>query len=219
LSPLMMCRTGIARCIGLSIAVGSVTVWAETVERDSHCRIELLLTTAPTLPDVARLSMMAEAAAIWQAHGVAIDWLSATVVLPVSPERLRVLVVQRRQPHSSPREAITVGELLRPANGHPVAMVSIESAERLVASVRRRAGYDWVAVNDRRLGLVLGRTLAHEIGHYLLNTHTHASHGLMRPQFDAREFTDLRDGTFALDRKASEWLKSRAPDARFAYAN
>ena len=64
--------------------------------------------------------------------------------------------------------------------------------------------------------MLLGRALAHEIGHYLLDTHTHARHGLMRPQFDALEFTDLRDGTFVLDRTASEWLKSRP--GPFAYA-
>ena len=91
-------------------------------------------------------------------------------------------------------ETVTVGELLRPANGHAMAMMSVASAERLVASARGRAGYDLVNVDDRRLGLVLGRALAHEIGHYLLDTHTHARHGLMRPQFNALEFTDLRDG-------------------------
>jgi hypothetical protein len=74
------------------------------------------------------------------------------------------------------------------------------------------------AVDERRLGLVLGRALAHEIGHYILDTYTHASHGLMRPQFNAVEFIDLRDGAFALDRTASEWLRSGPPNAQFAYA-
>jgi hypothetical protein len=40
----------------------------------------------------------------------------------------------------------------------------------------------------------------------------------MRPQFDALEFTDIRDGTFALDRPASDWLKLRLANNRFAYA-
>jgi hypothetical protein len=159
---------------------------------------------------------------------VTIDWLPATSVCPGSRHCLRVLVVEGRQSASSPGEAFTVGELLRPFSAHPVAMMSIESARRLMASVPARAGYDLMAVDNRRLGLVLGRALAHEMGHYLLNTRTHARHGLMRHRFDALEFTDLRDGAFALDRTASEWLKSRlelganavrsAEHDRFAYA-
>jgi hypothetical protein len=96
--------------------------------------------------------------------------------------------------------------------------VSVENAQRLVAIVRQRQGQDLVAVDHRRLGLVLGRAMAHEIGHYLLDTHTHARHGLMRQQFDATEFTDIRDGLFTLDRSASEWLKTRAGQSRFVYA-
>jgi hypothetical protein len=199
----------------VSILVGSATLWAGSEGREPTVRLEVLLTTTPTLPDGARASMMNEASAIWRDHGVAIDWLPPTVVRPVSQYRLRVLVVERRSSTAVPSESLTIGQLVRPGSGHPVAMVSIESARRLVASVRGRAGYELVTVDQSRLGLVLGRALAHEIGHYLLDTQTHAHYGLMRPQFNALEFTDLRDGTFALDRAASEWLKS--PFERFAY--
>lgn len=50
----------------------------------------------------------------------------------------------------------------------------------------------------------------------------------MRPRFDAREFSDLRSGTFALDPDAAQWLKDRfvrgaavtqiVEPARFSYA-
>jgi hypothetical protein len=56
---------------------------------------------------------------------------------------------------------------------------------------------------------VLGRALAHEIGHFLLGTRTHAERGLMRAQFTAKEFVDLRPGTFTLDTKATAWLARR----------
>jgi len=39
----------------------------------------------------------------------------------------------------------------------------------------------------------------------------------MRSQFDAAEFTDLRDGTFALDRDAADWLRARTAE-KFAYS-
>jgi hypothetical protein len=85
-----------------------------------------------------------------------------------------------------------------------------------MASVKGRAGYGLITVDERRLGVVLGRALAHEVGHYLLGTHTHARHGLMRPHFSAFEFTDLRDGTFALDDDTAAWLRQREA-GKFAY--
>jgi hypothetical protein len=213
-----MCRSKGALCVGLSLAVGAISVSAQSEGSEPFCRLEVMLTTTSTLPDSARNPMMAEVENIWRNHGVVIDWLPGTAVRPISQDRLRVLVVEQRKSRAAPRERITVGELLRPVNGHPLAIVSVGNAQQLVAVVRDRSDHDLVAVEQLRLGLVLGRAMAHEIGHYLLDTHTHASHGLMRPHFDALEFTDLRDGTFALDRPASEWLKSRAANNRFAYA-
>ena len=86
-----------------------------------------------------------------------------------------------------------------------------------MASARVSGGAELTALDEQRLGVVLGRALAHEIGHYLLDTATHARNGLMRPQFDAVEFTDLREGTFSLDRDAAAWLRSGS-DQKFAYA-
>jgi hypothetical protein len=178
--------------------------------------LEVLLTVTPALSEAGRTAMTNEAAAIWRAQGVIIEWLPPTAVRPVSKDRLRALIVEKRHIASTPGEPFTIGELVKPLNGHAVAMVSIASAQRLVASVRGRAGYDLIAVDQRRLGVVLGRALAHEIGHFLLDTHTHARSGLMRPQFDALEFTDMRDGAFALDRDAAQWLRSR-DIGKFAY--
>jgi hypothetical protein len=73
---------------------------------------------------------------------------------------------------------------------------------------------------------VLGRAVAHEIGHYLLNTRGHARHGLMRARIDARDFADLRNGGFGLDDDAALWARTaltrESADAlrlaRFVYA-
>jgi hypothetical protein len=179
-------------------------------------RIELLLTAAPALSEAARHAMMQEAAAIWRQHDVAIEWLAPTVVRSVAPHRMRVLIVEQRPLMAASENQFSIGELIRPTGGHPIAFVSIEGARRLMASVKGRAGYGLITVDERRLGVVLGRALAHEVGHYLLGTHTHARHGLMRPHFSAFEFTDLRDGTFALDDDAAAWLRQREA-GKFAY--
>lgn len=194
-----------------------MTAVAVTGEGARTTRIEVLLTTASALTEPARNAMTQEAEAIWRQEGVVLDWQPATLVRSVSPRRLRVLVVDQRPPNLQSDLEFSVGELVRPTGSHPVALVSIDSARRLVSSLRGRAGYELISVDERRLGVVLGRALAHEIGHYLLDTHTHARIGLMRPQFSAFEFTDPRDGVFALDADAAAWLRNR-PFEKFAYA-
>lgn len=203
--------------VAVSVMCGGARVSAERRTADVITRVDVLLTTAPALPAAARTAMMTEAADIWRQHGIALEWLHPTDVRPAATTRLRVLVVPSRPTTVRPDEPMAVGALVRPAGGHPVVLISISSAQRLVSSLRGRAGYELITIDERRLGVVLGRALAHEIGHYLLGTHTHATNGLMRPQFDALEFTDLRVGTFALDTDAADWLRNPTADA-FAYA-
>lgn len=204
-----------ASVLAVLVAAPARLVADERVQ-PSTGQIDVLLTTAPLLSASARAAMIEEASAIWRRQGVDINWQPAAVVRPVAPNRLRVLVVQKRLMGDSAAEPVPIGELVRPSNGHPVALISIDGARHLVSSVRGRAGYELIAVDERRLGMVLGRALAHEIGHYLLGTHTHARNGLMRPNFDAFEFTDLRSGTFALDQDAAAWLRARGAE-KFAY--
>ena len=68
------------------------------------------------------------------------------------------------------------------------------------------------AAIERRLGLILGRAAAHEIGHYLLRSSTHARRGLMRARITDREFADPRASGFDLGADAREWLHARSDD-------
>lgn len=209
-------RRSLCVSVFAALAAFPVALVAQRGSQDSLGKIDVLLTTAPTLAKSARASMMSEAAAIWRQHGVAVDWLPPASVRPVAANRLRVLIVEKRLVMDPASEPVAVGELVRPPNGHPIALISIEGAQHLISSVRGRAGYELIARDERRLGIVLGRALAHEIGHYLLDTHTHARSGLMRPSFNALEFTDLRNGMFALDHAAAAWLRTRDVE-KFAY--
>ena len=205
-------------CVGLVtvLVMAPVVLHAERVADDVRGAIDVLLTTVPTLSASARVSMLDEASMIWRQHGVEIRWLPPTAVRPIASNRLRVLIVQKRLSVDSTAEPVAIGELVQPATGHPVALISIEGAQQLMSSVRGRAGYALIAVDYRRLGMVLGRALAHEIGHYLLGTRTHARKGLMRPSFNALEFTDVRSRTFELDDDAVTWLHSERGE-KFAY--
>ena len=204
-------------CVLIGLTAGGDSLLAEKVDSvpSPLIHVEVLLTTSDTLSESARAVLVRETESIWRRHGVVIHWLAPTDSSPAGQYRLRALVVQKRAIPSSGR-ALAIGELVGSAGRHPIAFVSIEDARRLLTCTRGSLGCDLIALEERRLGITLGRALAHEIGHFLLQTKTHARSGLMRSQFDATEFTDLRDGTFALDQAAETWLRARNVE-KFAY--
>ena len=112
---------------------------------------------------------------------------------------LRVLVVARPVPKAAEYAPWTVAELLRLEGSRATAIASTIGARRIVDESRWDLLMEPIALLDQRLGVVLGRAVSHEIGHYLLQTNTHARHGLMRARIDAHEFADLRSGSFGLD--------------------
>ena len=169
-----------------------------------------LITMAPDLPVLSRSVLISEAERIWRREGVALRWSAAPESgRPTAP--LRVLVISRREAvQAGDTGTWTVGELVPHSGERALAIASIAGAERvLAASGSRRDLLDQAAVAHYRLGVVLGRAVAHEIGHYLLATGTHADRGLMRAAIDAREFADPGAKTFVLDQTAGEWLRRR----------
>ena len=204
-------------CVLIGLTAGGESLLAEKVDSvpSPLIHVEVLLTTSDTLPESARAVLVRETESIWRRHGVVIHWLAPTDSSAAGQYRLRALIVQKRTIPSS-RGALAIGELVGSAGLHPIAFVSIEDARRLLTCTRGSLGCDLIALEERRLGITLGRALAHEIGHFLLQTKTHARSGLMRSQFNAAEFTDLRDSTFALDQAAETWLRARNVE-KFAY--
>ena len=59
---------------------------------------------------------------------------------------------------------------------------------------------------------MIGRAIAHELGHYLLRSRHHAASGLMRPVFPAVEGTIPLLDRYRLDRRAMEILRTRSGD-------
>lgn len=182
----------------------------------------LLLTTSSELPAVSRTALIREADSIWRDANVQLHWLKGVEALPPG-NSLRVLVTPRTVASDMTGSRWAVGELVRFQDRGAVALASISSAERIVDESQAFQLLDVPAMRQYRLGVVLGRALAHEIGHYVLQTNTHAPYGLMRATIDAREFADLRSGAFRLDREAAAHLAARASggvdpqDADFSY--
>jgi hypothetical protein len=199
----------------VAVMVSALPLRARAAEGTSPPLFSLaaLISVAPDLPVLSRSVLVAEAQRIWRREGVALNWSAATKSGPPSAP-LRVLVISRPEALRSNASVWTVGELVPHTGQRALAIASIAGAERVVAASGNR-----VELLDRpqgahyRLGVVLGRAVAHEIGHYLLSTATHAEHGLMRAEIGAREFADPGARTFTLDAAAGQWLRHRLPQA------
>lgn len=199
--------------VGLSVvatqAAPTTALAARSPDPAEFRVIRLPMTTAEELPPLSRHALIAEASAIWRDSRIRLEWLNG--VAPAAPHStLRVLIAARTVTSGTDAARWTVGELLRFKSVSPVAIASIAGAERIVAENERFQLIDFPIPRDQRLGVILGRALAHEIGHYLLHTNTHAPDGLMRASIDAQEFADVRFGAFRLDRVAKAHLAALA---------
>lgn len=218
--------------IALTAALAAVTValprnvGAAATAPSPLFSLTALLTVAPDLPTLSRSVLISEAERIWRREGVALRWPRVRGDAPTAP--LRILVISRREAVTSGTAGEwRVGELVPHAGQRALAIASIAGAERVVVEASNRMQLvDKPEFAQYRLGVVLGRAVAHEIGHYLLGTPTHAEQGLMRSAIDAREFADPGADTFALDEAAGHWLRDRLrahpvaapPVSGFSYA-
>ena len=169
--------------------------------------VDAALTLSAELPERARRALVREADSIWRDAGVQIRWVEDEEAHD-APPALRVFVV-RHADGRSPGDG-AVGELVRPREGAAIAFASIARAEAVVqAAGSRPAQAAPESVMHHRLGVVLGRAVAHEIGHYLLESSAHAGRGLMRATFQPREFTDLRAGGFDVDDASQRRIRAR----------
>jgi hypothetical protein len=174
--------------------------------------LNLRLTTSDELSSVSQRALVNESEAIWRDANVQLRWLTdATNADAGRP--LRILVT-RRAVTAVNRHSWPVGELLRFEDNTAIALASITSALRIVQGDPERQLLDLPAMHQYKVGVVLGRAVAHEIGHYLLASNWHSPQGLMRASIDAREFADLRTGSFRLDRESQEHLAARAASTR-----
>jgi hypothetical protein len=151
------------------------------------------------VPKRALRAAFETAAKTLQPGDVDVTWLSCTVssggrcTEPLRRGELLVRLVRSGNGAAVDEESLGTA-LVDPATGTGVlATVYVDRVERLV----RGSGGD--------LGMLLGRAMAHEIGHLLMGRASHAVRGLMRPRWTRAEVTRNvgADWTFdALDLRA-----------------
>jgi hypothetical protein len=151
--------------------------------------------------------------AIWTPHGFRWEWVpgrpSALAPCDVS---MRVLIdgEGRTPPAHDPREATSTLASIVFLNGESprdLINVALDVAIRMlgdqpnVPAVRAASGHS--------LARVIGRSLAHELGHYLLGSKGHSARGLMRQRLSIKELSAADIRPFHLSQDEAARLHAR----------
>jgi hypothetical protein len=127
------------------------------------------------LSDALADAIVAEAAAIWRPLGVETQSRQADAVR--SPVMVSVVVEDSEPPAGS--ESLGWIHFLGTGRPEPIIYLSRAAATRLLDDDRASRELP-LQRHDALLARILGRALAHELGHYLLASTHHTAHGLMR---------------------------------------
>lgn len=197
---------------GLAVAMAFVARPAGAAERSPGRGAQpFALTMAMAGPcavaDEIIAQAQAEAQRIWSRADVAISWVSPSEVpyassgtdwLLVRCGAAATLPTNPDEPSVLPIAAIRFIGLL-PAN---TIVMSPENADALLQQDARdgRDPRGWAVPFRRiRLGRLLGRAIAHEIGHFLTQSRAHTRGGLMRATHSVAALTGVSLGPFRVD--------------------
>ena len=169
--------------------------------RTAASMVTLHLVDRVNLPSDARKEMMRETVDLWRAAGVDIKWSAlraggAEVTLTEGPHPQMTVVVTPDMPvelKTSPSHALVMASILF-IDGKPTTLIGAYPGEvqRLLETVRmdvRPVGERPAAYRHRLMGRVLGRAIAHELGHFLFGSSGHAADGLMRARHRLDDLT------------------------------
>ena len=159
-------------------------------------RVCIVLDVDARLPPAIRRLAVEEAARVWAPYQVDI---TLRLEAPACSPEPAGAVISVRLAGLAPRTMASASPFgsIQFVSGLPEPLVFLhyEAISRAIAG-SAAAGVretEWpAALRERVLGRVVGRVLAHEIGHFVLRSPRHASRGLMRP---IQHITDLIAGT------------------------
>lgn len=153
-----------------------------------------------------------EVTEIWKQYGIEIVWEEQWTPAKPKPD-LWVQFVDLALQSKSMRGLPAVAWIPF-ANGVPMPYVRV-SRPNAMALLNTRSWFDGrplsVATEElqnQALGRIVGRAIAHEIGHFLLSAQTHASSGLMRAALDPERM--VNPGTEHFKLQASDVRALRA---------
>ncbi len=172
-----------------------------------------LILPSNTLPPLTLRVMREEAARIWAREGVAITWRANEAQVPAGASFVRLSFLGDVNGTYVDKTFYTLGDYLPDEQR---IRVSLFAASRAVtqgnaASRQRQPPF----IQPLALGYVLGRAIAHEVGHALLGKE-HSDSGLMTPTFPPAAMIDVKSLRFRLDEDDAARLRDDSATARVA---
>ena len=150
-----------------------------------------------------------EANAIWRPTEIAFDWHRIAPQDIAAAWQMTVTIDDERKGFAEQHGAL--GWILFTADGPaPSIGLSRANAEALIPRTPGVTGATIVG-HEILIGRALGRALSHEIGHYLLESKAHTSHGLMRAMWPSDELlsNDRRGFELTAEQRAAAEHRSR----------
>jgi hypothetical protein len=146
-------------------------------------QVTLALPSSHPFSPLTLQTAVAEANFLWAEHGVAIDVAAPGV--PSDTREVVTVVVRETLQSSATGWRRPLGAITFDPHGTAAPVIAVFMADILCfishARVRGTSERQWPrTMRDQVIGRVLGRVLAHEVGHYLLRSPGHSSAGLMK---------------------------------------
>ena len=178
--------------------------------------IALEFTPSSLVPGKVAAVALAEASRIWESAHVTIQPTASPDMKSRLDDVIHVVgsSAESRSTHGAGLAAIQFN-----GDGAPLPriLLFVDAMRSFVDETSRRSVPNFRVASrpvDSLWGRVLGRALAHEIGHYVLRWPRHESEGLMRAVHKMSDFSDRGAEAFALTRWDLERLNVLHPDLR-----
>jgi hypothetical protein len=179
--------------------------------------VTLVFPSGHPLSPLTLRTAVAEASLVWSPYGVAID-VAAPGTASGEHEVLTVVLVERPRSSAASKGLRPLGAITFDPDGMPEPVIAVFLADILcfVSGARVVGTSEWQwppKMREEVIGRVLGRVLAHEVGHYLLRSPQHASEGLMQRVQFGDAFVRLERHGFKLSEAEAARI-APAPSAR-----
>ncbi|HUE86488.1 MAG TPA: hypothetical protein VMO26_10460 [Vicinamibacterales bacterium] len=147
-------------------------------------RLRVQVRPSPGMTRTVQNGMCGELTRIWARYAIRITCgLSTAIDAPDASLRVYVFDEHLSLGSAGRREHAIAAIVFSGSQPTPVVLASMRAASDLARNAPEvRAGSP--GLRESLTSLVLGRVLAHEVGHFLFESPDHVGEGLMRPQFD-----------------------------------
>ena len=203
----------IRHCAALAVlsCIGSTAVLGDPRHPDHRpVAVCIQITVRDDMSGPTFTTLRDEANRIWLRHGVTLIWtrpapVDCDILVPVLFDDALVRKTVGRKRNDALAVTVFSGRQRFIRVSAPRAYLMIASTRDGASQIGSRGDRDF------RAGILLGRVVAHELGHALLQTTLHAETGLMRPIFGANDALSEADGATDLSAPDQARLATRFP--------